>query len=105
MARQDPLRGFRYLVEIDGIASGAVEGGAGKHRTRPPWAEDGDMIASRRLALAACAAAARFTRRRSRPRSATRLPGWLPLSLRWTPRRKRLSAKPAVTGAVAAGLG
>ena len=23
MARQDPLRGFRYLVEIDGIASGA----------------------------------------------------------------------------------
>jgi phage tail-like protein len=23
MARQDPLRGFRYLVEIDGLASGA----------------------------------------------------------------------------------
>ena len=23
MARQDPLRGFRYLVEIDGIVSGA----------------------------------------------------------------------------------
>lgn len=25
MARQDPLRGFRYLVEIDGIVSGAFQ--------------------------------------------------------------------------------
>lgn len=63
------------------------------------------MIATRRLALAARAAAARFARRRSCTRSGARLPAWFPLSLLWAPRRKRLSAKPAATSSGAAGIG
>lgn len=63
------------------------------------------MIATRRLALAARAAAARFARRRSCTRSGARLPAWFPLSLRWAPRRKRLSAKPAATSSGGAGIG
>jgi hypothetical protein len=61
------------------------------------------MIATGRLALVARAAAARFARRRSCTRSGARLPARCPLSLRWAPRRKRLSAKPPAASA-AAGL-
>jgi phage tail-like protein len=38
MARQDPLRGFRYLVEIEGIVSGVflrVKGLSREVRTEP----------------------------------------------------------------------